>query len=115
MAVLEMCAFKPSGRESPIWRWGVSVSMRSRKPMPSKIPMAAGSTRSRPMSADISIAGMISDHMEAATITPEAKPKRNFCRRGDISSFMKNTNAAPSIVPRKGINKVRMTPDMQQR
>ena len=67
------------------------------------------------MSADISIAGMMSDHMEAATITPEAKPRRDFCKRGDISSFMKNTNAAPSVVPRKGISRVRKTPDMRQR
>ena len=47
---------------------------------------------------------MSSDHIDAATITPEAKPKSDFCNRGDISSFMKKTNAAPSIVPKRGTN-----------
>ena len=38
-------------------------------------------------------------------MTPEAKPNNDFCRRTDISSFMKKTKAAPSIVPSKGISK----------
>jgi hypothetical protein len=48
--------------------------------------------------------GMIRDHTEAATITPEANPSRTFCSRGGISLFMKNTKADPRAVPRKGIN-----------
>lgn len=48
--------------------------------------------------------GMSNDHTEAATITPEAKPNSDFCKRGDMSFFMKKTNEAPSIVPNNGIN-----------
>ena len=54
--------------------------------------------------AVISIAGMSSDHTEAATITPEAKPSSDFWSRGDISSRMRKTNAAPSMVPNKGMS-----------
>ena len=42
------------------------------------------------------------DHTEAATITPEAKPNNAFCTRTGIWSFMKKTNAEPSIVPSSG-------------
>ncbi len=52
----------------------------------------------------ISIAGISNDHTEAATITPDAKPSNDFCRRADISPRMKNTKAEPSIVPSSGIN-----------
>lgn len=55
------------------------------------------------LSALISIAGMSNDHTDAATITPEAKPNNDFCSRMDISSFIKNTKAEPSIVPNSGI------------
>ena len=51
----------------------------------------------------MSMAGMISDHTEAATITPEAKPSRSFCTSGGISRLMKKTKADPRAVPRKGI------------
>ena len=50
------------------------------------------------------MAGISSDHTEAATITPDAKPNSDFCSRADISSFMKNTKAEPSIVPSSGIS-----------
>jgi hypothetical protein len=66
--------------------------------------MAAGTTDHFPELASISIAGISSDHTEAATITPEAKPNNDFCKRGDISSFIRNTNAAPSMVPNKGMS-----------
>ena len=49
------------------------------------------------------MAGISNDHTEAATITPDAKPNNSFCSCTDISSFMKKTNAEPSIVPRSGI------------
>jgi hypothetical protein len=39
-----------------------------------------------------------------ATITPEAKPNSDFCSRGDISSFIRNTKAEPNIVPNRGIS-----------
>ena len=46
---------------------------------------------------------MSKDHTDAATITPEAKPNNDFCSRADISSFIKNTKAEPSIVPNSGM------------
>ena len=33
-----------------------------------------------------------------------AKPNSDFCTRTDISSFIKKTNAEPSIVPSSGIS-----------
>ena len=47
--------------------------------------------------------GISSDHTDAATITPDAKPSNVFCSRTDISPLMKNTKAEPSIVPSNGI------------
>ena len=67
--------------------------------------MAAGTTLHLPLSASISIAGMSNDQTDAATITPEAKPNSVFCTRGDKPSFMKKTNAAPSMVPKRGMSK----------
>ena len=51
------------------------------------------------------MAGVSSDHTDAATITPEARPNSDFCNFGDMSFFMKKTKAALSMVPNKGINK----------
>ena len=103
MAVFDRCDFTPSGLSVPIWRWGVSSSISSRKPIPIRKPTAAGTTDHAPLSAFISIAGMSKDHTDAATITPEAKPNNDFCSRADISSFIKNTKADPSIVPNSGM------------
>ena len=76
----------------------------SRNPIPNRNPTAAGTTDHRPLSATISIDGISNDHTDAATITPDAKPSSVFCNRIDISSFIKNTKAEPSIVPSSGIN-----------
>ena len=46
--------------------------------------------------------GMSSDHMDAAIITPAANPGRAFSTSGDILSFIRNTMAAPSVVPANG-------------
>ena len=86
-----------------MWRWGVSSSSKSKKPIPKRNPTAAGITDHTPPAFSSSIAGMRSDHTEAATITPEAKPNNDFWRRGDISSFIKKTKAAPNIVPSRGM------------
>ena len=64
----------------------------------------AGSTDHAPFPSSIAIAGISSDHTDAATITPDAKPSNVFCNRTDISPFMKNTKAEPSIVPSNGIS-----------
>lgn len=57
-----------------------------------------------PLPCSISMAGMSSDQTDAATITPEANPNSDFCKRSDISPFIRKTNAAPSIVPNRGIS-----------
>ena len=57
----------------------------------------------KPAGADISMAGIKSDHIEAATITPAAKPKRTLFIKGLILSFMKKTQADPKTVPITGI------------
>ncbi len=41
--------------------------------------------------------------MEAATITPAAKPVRARCTRSPRESFMKKTQAEPAVVPINGI------------
>ena len=48
------------------------------------------------------MAGISRLQMEAATITPAAKPVRIFCTRGLRDFFIKNTQAAPREVPRNG-------------
>ena len=79
--------------------------MSNKNPIPNKNPTAAGNTDQAPLSTPISMAGINSDHTDAATITPDAKPSNNFCSRGDISSRMKKTNAAPSMVPQRGMSR----------
>ena len=80
MAVRESRECGPSGVLVPKWRWGVKLSIAKRKPIPSRKPTADGSTDQAPLACSISIAGMSSDHTDAATITPEAKSP-------DIQSF----------------------------
>ena len=72
--------------------------------MPNKNPTAAGHTAQAPLLSSISMAGMSSDHTEAATITPEANPSSAFCSLTGISPFIRNTKAEPSIVPSRGIS-----------
>ena len=61
------------------------------------------------------MAGIIRDHTDAATITPEANPRSTFCSNAGISRFMKNTKADPRAVPRNGIIKAVNTGLMLQR
>ena len=72
--------------------------------MPSQKPATAGIKAKLPISADCSIAGINRLQIEAATITPAAKPVRLRCTSGFSSFFMKKTQAAPKVVPAKGIN-----------
>ena len=55
------------------------------------------------VSSDCSMAGISKLQMDAATITPAAKPARERCTRSPRDFFIKNTQAAPSVVPKKGI------------
>ena len=66
--------------------------------------MVGGTTADGP--SPISMAGIINDHTDAATITPDANPSRIFCINAGISRFMRNTKDAPNAVPRKGIRSV---------
>ena len=50
--------------------------------------MAAGMTDHAPFVSSISMAGMSSDQTEAATITPDANPNNDFCRRKTISPIL---------------------------
>ena len=71
--------------------------------MPPRKPPAAGTHAVCPCSPAISMAGIRSDHTEAAIITPEANPRRSL----SISLCMpliKNTIAEPRAVPAKGIS-----------
>lgn len=65
--------------------------------------MAAGTKANFPLSPAISNAGISNDQTDAAIITPDAKPNSNFSIFLLISPFIKNTVAAPSVVPKKGI------------
>ena len=56
-----------------------------------------------PKPSDCSMAGISRLHIDAATITPAAKPARARCTRSPRDFFIKNTQAAPSVVPKKGI------------
>ena len=55
------------------------------------------------MPSDCSMAGINRLQMDAATITPAAKPARERCTRSPRDLFIKNTQAEPSVVPKKGI------------
>ena len=97
--------FIPSGWSSPTCRWGVNWSMASRNPMPSRNPTADGNTCIIPSALAVkSRLGRSSDQNDAATITPEAKPRSDFCTTTFISWRMKNTNDAPMMVPKNGTN-----------
>ena len=69
--------------------------------------MVGGTTAYGP--SPMSMAGIINDQTEAATITPEANPSRIFCVNAGMSRFIRNTKAAPKVVPRNGIRSVAKT------
>ena len=71
--------------------------------MPSIMPTAAGSQLMRPIGSDSSNDGMMSDHTEAATITPAAKPNSALLSCEATLWRAKSTAEAPSTVPRNGM------------
>ncbi len=79
------------------------VSKIKRKNIPARKPMTAGTTAHLPLSAHISMLGMRRDQTDAAIITPDAKPKRDFCQVGEILLRRAKTIAAPKVVPINGI------------
>ena len=58
---------------------------------------------SLPMCPLMSMDGIKRDQTEAATITPDANPRNAFWTLGFNAFFRKNTQAAPAVVPIKGI------------
>ena len=71
--------------------------------MPQKNPVTAGRNARRPRSAERFMDGIRSDHTDAATMTPDAKPRRPFSTFCRIPFLIKYTHAAPSVVPANGI------------
>ena len=59
----------------------------------------------RRSSSHISMAGISKDHTEAATMTPAANPVNILCILPPICFFRKKTQAAPAVVPKKGIRR----------
>ena len=57
-----------------VWKCGVILSNKKRNKMPSQKPTKAGIKDHFPILEDCSIEGIIKLHIEAATITPAAKP-----------------------------------------
>ena len=72
--------------------------------MPSRNPTAGGNHEIPPFSSAISIAGIRSDHTDAAIMTPDANPSSVFSSFCFISFLIKNTIAEPSTVPENGIS-----------
>ena len=70
--------------------------------MPSIMPTAAGIHANVPSPSDSSIAGIMSDHTDAATITPAAKPRSALVTRGATLWRVINTAEAPITVPING-------------
>lgn len=84
--------------------WGTARSSTSRNRMPSQNPTAAGTNDHCPSWADCSSAGMSKLYTVATTITPAAKLIRAFCRLMFMVSRTKNKQAAPRLVPAKGMS-----------
>jgi hypothetical protein len=49
---------------------------------------------------------MSNDHTLAATITPDAKPKRSLCKERAMDPLTRKTIAAPRTVPKKGRRRI---------
>ena len=96
-------AFIPSGLSVFKCKCGIIWSNASKNTIPKLNPIAVGSHLISPCSSAISIDGIISDHIDAAIITPAAKPSRSLSTFLFTSFFIKNTIAEPKVVPKKGI------------
>ena len=91
----------PSGSSLPMCRWGSRRSSSIRNTPPSTKPPPAASSALWPCSSAISMAGMSSDHTDAAIITPAAKPRKARCSPAPMSFLNKNTVPAPSTVAKQ--------------
>ena len=84
-------------------RCGMILSSRSRNSIPSQKPIKAGRNAHLPLSAHWFIAGIRRLQIDAATITPPAKPVNARCTVRPSCFFIKNTHAEPAAVPINGI------------
>ena len=98
--------FGPSAVSDDRCWCGTKVSSISKNKMPMIKPTDAGSQLSLSKCAESSIEGIMSDHTEAATITPAAKPRSVVCRRCEGLRRAKSTVEAPTIVPTRGIRSI---------
>ena len=96
----------PSGVVAPACKCGITVSSSSRNNMPNTNPAAAGIHVMLLFSALISRLGMSNDHIDAATMTPDANPKSSFRNQSLIAPRSRNTMAAPKVVPMNGNNRM---------
>ena len=92
----------PSGWLSSTCWWGIAVSSNRRKHIPDAKPASTGQVLEMP-SPTCSSAGCRSDQKQAATMTPDAKPSMALLVFPAIPPRIRNTMAAPSVVPRNGI------------
>ena len=90
----------PRSRSSGV-RWGSRTSIPARKAMPRTEPPAAGSQPVPPAACDCSMAGIRSDHILAAIITPAAKPSMIRCSPALAVRRKRKTVAAPRAVIKK--------------
>lgn len=64
-------------------------------------PMSAGTKFHLPQLSAPSMDGMMSDHTDAATMIPDAKPRNSVFTLSDISLLKNQTIALPAVVARK--------------
>ena len=103
IVVRSSLVFGPSACSLPTCRWGIRWSRASKNSTPTQNPANAGKKANLPMDADCSMAGISRLQIEAATITPAAKPARERCTRSPRDFFIQSAQAAPNVVPKKGI------------
>ena len=100
LASLLLC---PSALSANIWRCGIVLSSISKNKVPIQKPTTAGTKAYAPIELFCSMAGISRLHMEAAVITPAAKPVKARWTFRPSCFFIKKTNAAPKEVPINGI------------
>lgn len=83
---------------------GIKLSITSKNATPNINPIVVGNQVILLCCSAISKDGIIKDHIDAAIITPDAKPNNNFSTLGLILFFIKITIAEPKVVPINGIN-----------
>ena len=82
--------------------WGTTLSNKSKNNVPIQKPANAGIKDNFPIFSDCSMAGIKRLHIDAATITPAAKPARIFLVFTFSSLRITKTHAEPRVVPKKG-------------